>query len=181
MTTLSPPEIITQTTDGITIKLGSPHLRTPSDFRLGFAEKQINISKQAGEVLDDYAFSIAPEEIELDIMPVNIGILGFNGGATVEDIYLRANERLGLDICPAEVGPQALLQDIIPIFLAFCHLKPSYGWVVAMDLIAGRIFGIRQETTGLWLNAYKNCPGLIWGPKEWFIFCSNQKTLNAVA
>lgn len=69
----------------------------------------------AGIVFEDWAdelltgVTLAPDPTEIDLVALNVSQLGFGSGATVYEIYRRA-ESLGLKICPAEVGPQLLLQ-----------------------------------------------------------------------
>lgn len=55
-------------------------------------------------MLDRPVFSLASEEIELDLVRRTVAELGFEEGAELREIYASARER-GLNICPAEVGP----------------------------------------------------------------------------
>jgi len=71
--------------------------------------------KAAGNKISDWAndilgkTSLAKTETEIDLVKVTVAELGFQYGARYEDIIVSAKE-LGLDYCPAEVGPQLRLQ-----------------------------------------------------------------------
>src|SRR4030042_3239242 len=92
-----------------TITLGTG-LKTPGDFRKSFKDNGCRIGDWANDILGRPAFTVATEETELDLVVVSVAELGFKKGATREQIHARAKE-LGLDLCPAEVGPQLRLQS----------------------------------------------------------------------
>lgn len=64
------------------------------------------VSDSAKDLLGKQAYtdSLVSKEMDVDLVVVTTVELGFKNGATRKDIYDRANE-LGLDLCPAEVGP----------------------------------------------------------------------------
>ena len=71
---------------------------------------RIAIGDTADEVLGRPAFIFSSERRELDLVVVSVAQLGFGAhGATLAEIHKRALA-LGLELCPAEVGPQLRLQ-----------------------------------------------------------------------
>jgi hypothetical protein len=64
----------------------------------------------ADEILGRPAFAVSSPPAQVDLVPLSVSELGFGAeGASVADVYARAI-RLGLDLCPAEVGPLLRLQ-----------------------------------------------------------------------
>jgi hypothetical protein len=148
-----------------TIKLGTG-LKTADDFRKAIKENKMRISDWASDILGKPAFTVAAEETELDLVVVSVAELGFKNGATREQIYARAKE-LGLDLCPAEVGPQLCLQDKDQINREW--------WVVAMEPITDsdgslELFRVRRDGSGLWLRSCYASPGYVWDADDRFVF-----------
>ena len=90
------------------IKLGTG-LKDADDFRKALKKADCNIGDWGNDILGKPAFTVSPEEMEVELVVVSVAELGFKEGATRADIYKRAQE-LGLDLCPNEVGPQLRLQ-----------------------------------------------------------------------
>jgi hypothetical protein len=68
------------------------------------------LGESASEIIGRPAFLLGTTRRKVDLALVSVSELGFeSGGALVADIYARAR-RLGLELCPAEVGPQLRLQ-----------------------------------------------------------------------
>ena len=63
-------------------------------------------------------FIVSNTRTQVTLVNISVADLGFKGGASYPDIYKRAQE-LGLQLAPAEVGPQLRLQ----------YLEPSYAEV----------------------------------------------------
>ncbi len=148
-----------------TIKLGTGFKAT-DDFRKSFKDNGFRIGDWANDILDKPAFTVAIEEIELDLIVVNVAELGFKNGATRKRIYARAKE-LGLDLCPAEVGPQLRLQ----------YKDQSNGeWlVVAMEPITDsdgslELFRVERLGSALWLRSYYGRPDDVWPADYRFVF-----------
>ena len=89
---------------------------------------------------------------------LRIKFIKFCPHAARQQIYDRA-QALGLQICPAEVGPA--------LRLAYPD-QPKGEWVlVGMEPIAGaggglRVFGVGRGGGGLWLDAGWDGPGGVW-------------------
>ncbi|MBU3895871.1 hypothetical protein KKG36_00925, partial [Patescibacteria group bacterium] len=149
-----------------TIKLGTNGLRTADDFRKDLKDNGFSIGDYANGILGKPAFTAATEETEMDLVVISVAELGFKNGATCEHIYARA-KKLGLDICPAEVGPQLRLQY---------KDQPNGEWlVIAMEPIAGsdgdlELFDVERLVSGLWLGCSYGGPDGVWNSGNRFVF-----------
>ena len=142
----------------IKIKLGTG-TKDADGFRKALKKADCNIGDWGNDILGKPAFTVAPQETEVELVVVSVAELGFNEGATRADIYKRANE-LGLDLCPNEVGPQLRLQY---------KDQPKDEWLlIAMEPITDSdgdlgVFGVRRDGDGAqWLHAYYGLPGSFW-------------------
>ena len=149
-----------------TIRLGTNGLKTADDFRKFLKDNGFSIGDYANDILGKPTFTAAAEEIELDLVVASVAELGFKNGATREQIYARAKE-LGLDLCPAEVGPQLRLQY---------KDQPNGEWlIVAMEPIAGSVgglelFGVERYDSDLWLDGCYGGPDYVWDSDDRFVF-----------
>jgi len=148
-----------------TIKLGTG-LKTAGDFRKAIKDNKMRIGDWANDILGKPAFTVATEETELDLVVVSVAELGFKDGATREQIYARAKE-LGLDLCPAEVGPQLRLQ--------YKDQPNGELLVIAMEPITDSdgdldLFDVRRDDSDLWLSGYDASPGHVWDADFRFVF-----------
>lgn len=91
-----------------TIKLGTG-LKTADDFRKALESNGFGISDWTNDILKKAAFTVAFKETEIDLVKVTVAELGFKEATRSNRIYKRAIE-IGLELCPAEVGPQLRLQ-----------------------------------------------------------------------
>jgi hypothetical protein len=91
-----------------TIKLGTG-LKTAHDARNEIKRSGCSMLDFGSEILGKPAFTTSDEEIEVDLVIKSVAEIGFANGATRKQIYERAIG-LGLQLCPAEVGPQLRLQ-----------------------------------------------------------------------
>src|SRR5262245_49441956 len=111
--------------------------RSGNGLRLGLTTASITfalllmmrrIGNSADEILGRPAFPFSKTETQLDLVVLTAADLGFQEGYTsLAEIYRRAIE-LGLNLCPAEVGPQLRLQYVDQPLGEFLH--------IAMDPIA---------------------------------------------
>jgi hypothetical protein len=129
-------------------------------------EKQINISVYARDMLDSRDFTTGRETEAADLVRLTVESLGFPKGATTKEIYERAEE-LGLELCPAEVGPQYRLK--------YAN-QPMNEWLrIGMKQIVGRdgrpdVFRLARFGDGLWLNGRWTKPDSGWDPDDEFAF-----------
>jgi hypothetical protein len=134
-------------------------------FRIAHKRANCRIGDYADQLLGK--ITIAKEPIALDLVRVSVAELGFKDGAYLKDIYARAQQELGLMLCPAEVGPQ----------LRLAYLDQPLGeWLaVAMEPVADsdgnlRVFGVEQDDGGLWLHAYWGGSSGFWSPDYRLVF-----------
>ena len=140
-----------------TIKLGvSP--KNSDEARKALRDKECFIGDCADDILNKVVFTTSAVEKEIDLVNVSVGELGFTGnGATSKDIYNRAFE-FGLELCPAEVGPQLRLQY---------HEQTNHEWFrIAMEPIDDSrgdpsVF-IVENSEGLYLHGGRGHPKDVW-------------------
>jgi hypothetical protein len=121
-----------------TIKLGTG-LKTADDFcKALWADRNI-IGSGARDILSENTFKVSETEQKVELIDVSVRELGFKEITCYEDICKRASE-LGLDLCPAEVGPQLRLQ---------WRDQPNGTCVaVAMNTINDRVFFVKRHDDG---------------------------------
>jgi len=146
-----------------TITLGTS-LRTADEFRGALKSNGFHIGDWGNDILDKPAFTTAPKETEVDLVVVSVAELGFKNGATRLEIYERSQE-LGLELCPAEVGPQLRLQY---------KDQPRGEWLlIGMEPITDSdghpsVFSVECGDDGLWLGGNHGHPGSFWPcPNRW--------------
>jgi hypothetical protein len=88
-----------------TLTLGHPC--SVKAYRTALLAQSYEIGSYASELLDKV--QVAETETEARLVQVTIKDLGFKESATYNEIVARAKE-LGLDLCPAEVGPKLRLE-----------------------------------------------------------------------
>jgi len=130
-----------------TIKLGTG-IKDAEGFRNALKDSGMQTNKYASHMLGRPEFVVAEKETEIDLVVVSLAELGFKDGARRDQIYDRAKE-LGLELCPAEVGPQLRLQ--------YKDQPIDESLSVAMEPIVDsdgslRVFGIEHAMDYLWLS-----------------------------
>lgn len=117
------------------------------------------------DLVNKTEFSLKAKEYEL--VQFTVEQLGFSDGATTDQIYAKADE-MGLDLCPAEVGP---------------HLRLQYSgtdWkLIAMEQIIGRdgspvVFDLGAVGERLELDGGIAKPGYRWRAYFSFVFLSRK-------
>lgn len=130
----------------------------------------INISSYANDLLKSRDFTTLPNSQNLSLVKLKVSDLGFNNYATTDQLFAKARE-LGLDLCPAEVGPNLRLKD---------KDQPMDDWYyVGMKPIADsdgnpHVFELGRDTSGLWLRERWAEPGDTWDPEARVCFLSSQ-------
>jgi len=136
-----------------------PNINSPE--KAEEAIKQKNIYLYDYGILNKTEFSQTKETY--DLVKFSVKQLGFPNGATTDEIYRRAEE-LGLELCPAEVGPQLRLQ----------YTGKEWMWI-AMKQIAARdgsprVFRFYSSDAGLELYGYSAHPSRRWHDDREFVF-----------
>ncbi len=117
------------------------------------------------DIMRKMEIQINPESLSL--IRLSVRDLGFTQNPTTDQLYQRATE-LGLDLCPAEVGPHYRLSH---------KDQPMGDWVhIAMQPIASRdgslsVFDVESSDSGLWLRSGWASPGSRWRLVRGFVFC----------
>jgi hypothetical protein len=145
-----------------TLKLGTH--KTPAAYRKVLKSAGRRVSDWVNEILNKVV--VAPTEMDLDLVVCSVAELGFTNGARYDAICARGTE-LGLDLCPAEVGPA--------LRLAYTD-QPRGEWlVIAMDALTdsdggGSIFRVEHDRDELWLYADCGNPDDVWYADHRFVF-----------
>ena len=125
------------------------------------------ISDYAKHMLNskDFTTSKKPEQIKTVRLKVR-DLFSDNFLHTTDDIYKKAEE-MGLELCPAEVGPQYRLQYTN---------QPMNEWFrIAMKQISDsdrdpHVFGLERTSDGVWLHDGWAKPARKWDPDDEFVF-----------
>ena len=129
-------------------------------------ERGMNVSEWSVDMMKQDAFTVVSQEEQIDLVVVSVRDLGFDKTTRYDAICARAKER-GLELCPAEVGPQLRLQYLD---------QPLGEWIrVAMEAIRDsdgdlEVFGVGHYGDGLWLGSLYGRPGSLWSPDDRFVF-----------
>jgi len=104
------------------------------------------------------AVRVSPRQIQLDLVALSVTELGFKKDARLDRVYAKA-KKLGLDLCPAEVGPA--------LRLAYPR-QPIGDWLrIAMEPIpdwdgAFKVFEVAHDGNGRRLRSDHATPSTIW-------------------
>jgi hypothetical protein len=150
-----------------TVEIGG---KSKEELKQSLADNGINISEYANSIMDNPEFTTFPEPKDLKTVKISVADLGFRDMATTKEIYQRA-EKLGLELCPAEVGPHLRLKDK-------SQQMDDWYWV-AMKQITGSdgrpdVFGLGRNGGGLWLNYDWTYPAYRWYPDDQLVFGSSK-------
>lgn len=149
--------VVTETRDFAiwkTVTLGLK--KSPKDYKKAMEKDGYHIIDYAGQILNKT--EVSQTEVELDLVAVTVGELGFKDGARRDVLYTRAIE-LGLQLCPAEVGPA--------LRLAYKD-QPKGEWLrIGMEPIAGSddnpyVFGVGNGFGALCLGSYYGLAAYRW-------------------
>lgn len=152
-----------------TIKLGTG-FKAAYDFRTTIVEKGMKVSDLAGDILSRPAFRAAGEGMEVDLIKVTVAELGLEC-VRGKQIYARARE-LGLDLCPAEVGPQLRLQykDQPDGECLVVGMEPILGSVAALS-----VFSVGRHGSELRLHVHCGSPDTPWNSLTQWVFVRPRK------
>jgi len=150
----------------ITLGLHKDH----KSYRKALEADGYRIGDYAGQILKKIEVSQTP--IELDLVVMTVGDLGFPpDGARRDAIYDRAKE-LGLQLCPAEVGPA--------LRLAYKNQLRGEWLLIAMEPIAGSggrllVFLVAHGGSALWLGSFYGRPDFVWSASDRWVFVEPRK------
>ncbi|OQA35593.1 MAG: hypothetical protein BWY53_00749 [Parcubacteria group bacterium ADurb.Bin326] len=127
---------------------------------------QFKISPYAESMLKNADFTVSQEKENLTLIRLKVQDLGFSSGATTKEIFEKAEE-LGLELCPAETGPQLRKQYLN---------QPMNEWFsIAMKPISDSggnadVFRLARGEDGLWLVDRWTGPDGRWRPVDVVVF-----------
>lgn len=138
-----------------------PSINSAEVAERALIQKNDYLSDWGKDILKKTEFS--QESQKYDLVRFTVAQLGFPSGATTDEIYARAAE-LGLELCPAEVGPHLRLQyrGSEWMLIAMKQITDRYGDPNGFNLNAS---GDRLELDGR--NAY---PSRRWRAGGRFVF-----------
>jgi len=136
---------------------------------------------EAGQALfADDRFTTSQASQVIDTVQVSVAALGHGQGATFARIEERA-ARMGLSLCPHELGPHLRLQflDQPEGYLGHPpsqHRAPPGSITVAsrplsQDGDVPKGFYLRRISGVLWLRGYRSGPEHVWSPEDVLVFC----------
>jgi len=120
-------------------------------------------------------------DVRTQVTTVELGVrnLGFPQGATILDLFAGAT-RLGLRLCPVELGPHLRLQFLDqpegslgrPVWQ---HRAPPGSITVASEMLSDddefpKGFYLRRIEGTPWLRGYRCAREHIWDPEDRFLF-----------
>ncbi|MEX2027970.1 MAG: hypothetical protein WD988_00530, partial [Candidatus Curtissbacteria bacterium] len=134
-----------------------------SEYNRGVTDKsrQIKSLDYTRSIMKNPDFTTLVNPVELDLVRLHVRDLGIKKDyPTIAEIFAQA-EALGLELCPAEVGPQYRLQYTD---------QPMNEWFyVGMKPVTGSdgdpsVFTLGRRGDGLWLRGYWTVPDDRWHP-----------------
>lgn len=91
-------------------------------LREALHQKRCRIGPVVAEIIDHPAFTISRTRARLQLVSLSVAALGLaDKNATLAEIYARA-QKLGFELCPAEVAPQLRLQYMNQPLGEFLHI-----------------------------------------------------------
>ena len=143
--------------------------KSPGEYRKALKANGYRIGDYANQILNQV--KVGGTEVQINLVLTTVAELGFKNGATRQQIYDRAKE-LGLELCPAEVGPALRLvyQD-----------QPYEEWLrIAMEPISVsdgylEVFGVGCGHVGRWLYSFYGDPVYFWGAGSRWVFVAPRK------
>jgi hypothetical protein len=156
--------------DKYRIKIGG---KTVKELRSELEKKEIYISSWGQELLDSNDFKAVSSPEHTDLISLSVGDFRFNKAPTTDEIYQRAEE-YGLELCPAEAGPEFCLS-----YTGNDHM------LIGMKQIASRdgyplVFELRKNGGRLGLDARSVDHDSMWTSASRFIFCRHKKPSPSV-
>jgi len=137
--------------------------KTREELKEELKAKNIYVLDWAKDLLDSKDFKTSKNIEKEKLIRLTVKDLGFPSGATTDEIYKRGQE-LGLELCPAEIGPQLRLQYSGKELL-----------LIAMKPIIDRdgdpsVFYLRWGGGRLRLDGNRAMPSHRWYPGYRFVF-----------
>ena len=153
---------------------------TKSELLARLARNGVELNEAARVLLASDKFITSDARKQLSTVELRVRNLGFPLGATTSDLYTSAM-RLGLHLCPVELGPHLRLQflDQPEGFLGqpvWQHRAPPGSIIIASEILSEdddfpKGFYLRRIEGTLWLRGYWSGNQHICDPEDRFVFC----------
>jgi len=140
--------------------------KSAEELKSQLSAEGIKINNWANDMLQNHDFTTLAESQSLSTVRLKVWDLGLTGSSTTDQIYAKAKE-LGLELCPAEVGPHLRLKY---------KDQPMDEWLyIGMKQITDSdglpfVFGLYRGADGLWLDGLWANPDNTWLPGDEFVF-----------
>lgn len=139
--------------------------KAPKQLEKELVSGGFRISYYAKDLLRSRDFTTLPDKQTLSLVRVKISDLDL-GDPTTDQIYAKAKS-LGLELCPAEVGPQLRLaykdQPLDEwLYIGMKQIADSFGYP--------DVFRLDRRENGLWLDGVWARPDDKWNPENAFVF-----------
>lgn len=146
-----------------TVEIGG---KTAKQLLSELKKAKIGMSIEAKFMLNSKEFVPSANREETTLIRLTVSDLGFKTDTKIDQIYKRAQD-LGLELCPADTGPNFRLQ--------YAHQSMDESCIIAMKSIASsadnpRIFTLECHEHGLTLVDDMAEPDLEWNPDDEFAF-----------
>lgn len=151
---------MTKTKPYCTVSIGG---KTKEEIEKELKESNVQISDWAKDIFNKCEFQ--KEKETFDLFVLSVSDMGFQNGATIEEIYAKIAE-LGYSLCPADVGPALTLQ-----------FKEKNDWVrIAMESITDSggdrsIFDVEDRAGRVWLCRSVGDSGDFYRGGDRFVVC----------
>lgn len=137
------------------------NIDSPQKAKQALKEKNIYLSDWGKDILEKTKFS--KDSQSYNLVRFTVGELGLLNGSTTEEIFQKAQE-LGLELCPAEVGPHLRLQYLGKEWMLMAMKQISDRFSDPSIFRLGRIGG------QLGLDGYDATSSNEWGSDYEFVF-----------
>lgn len=130
-------------------------------------KQKIQISPSAEQMMDNEDFTTTKESESAELVRLKVGdIFGDSKVHTTDEIYTKIEE-LGLELCPAEVGPHYRLQYADQstdeyLYIGMKQISDSYRYPL--------VFRLRRDDGGRWLDGRWASPEDRWRSDLEFVF-----------
>ena len=147
-------------------------LHTADNFHRALEHNGKLINDWGSDLLREKAFTALAEMTEVDLVVVSLVELGLMDGVSRGELYEKAL-RLGLQPCPAEVGPQLRLQ--------YQGQPNGEELIIGMEPIVDsdgypRVFSVACNSSDQWLNGdYDGGCSTLWGDDNRIVFVKPRK------
>lgn len=127
----------------------------------------LNVRHYPHDALGSRTFQVAKQLVEIDLALVSLAELDFHRRAPREQVHDRAIH-LGLELCPAEVGPQLRLQymDQPRHEALFIATRP-----LEAEGFSPQVLIVRHDDKGLWLDSGSDRSDMRYDPDSLWVFC----------